>query len=52
MRYTAATCDPDEFVNEKYALRQVLMSPPRQTELMIVMSTYGFRYKASCARQL
>ena len=38
MRYTAATCDPDNFINEKYALRQVLPDPPRQTELMIVMS--------------
>ncbi|CAD6567684.1 MAG: Chitin synthase, class 1 [Cyphobasidiales sp. Tagirdzhanova-0007] len=41
MRYTAATCDPDNFINEKYALRQVLPDPPRQTELMIVMTMYN-----------
>ena len=41
MRYTAATCDPDNFLEEKYALRQVLIDPPRQTELMIVMSEFG-----------
>lgn len=38
MRYTAATCDPDQFMEERYSLRQQLMSPPRQVELMIVMS--------------
>lgn len=38
MRYTAATCDPDDFMDERYSLRQQLMSPPRQVELMIVMS--------------
>lgn len=38
VRYTAATCDPDNFVDEGYRLRQQLMSPPRQVELMIVMS--------------
>lgn len=38
MRYTAATCDPDNFMEERYSLRQQLMSPPRQVELMIVMS--------------
>lgn len=38
VRYTAATCDPDSFLEDGYSLRQQLMSPPRQVELMIVMS--------------
>ncbi|KAK9900585.1 glycosyltransferase family 2 protein [Cystobasidium minutum MCA 4210] len=41
MRYTAATCDPDNFMEERYSLRQQLMSPPRQVELMIVMTMYN-----------
>lgn len=35
MRYTAATCDPSEFVSQGYTLRQALLG--RQTELFIVM---------------
>jgi chitin synthase len=35
MRYTAATCDPSEFANQNYTLRQALMG--RSTELFIVM---------------
>jgi hypothetical protein len=35
MRYTAATCDPSEFVSQGYTLRQALGG--RQTELFIVM---------------
>lgn len=35
MRYTAATCDPSEFVSQGYTLRQHLLG--RQTELFIVM---------------
>ncbi|KAF8318934.1 glycosyltransferase family 2 protein [Cantharellus anzutake] len=41
MRYTAATCDPDNFRDEGYALRQVLYDPPRKTELFIVMTMYN-----------
>ncbi|KAH8916804.1 glycosyltransferase family 2 protein [Atractiella rhizophila] len=41
MRYTAATCDPDDFESEKYSLRQVLYDPPRRTELFIVMTMYN-----------
>ncbi|KAJ2809660.1 hypothetical protein H4S07_003128, partial [Coemansia furcata] len=36
MRYTAATCDPNHFVNEKYTLRPVLLG--RKTELFIVLT--------------
>lgn len=35
MRYTAATCDPADFVAQNYTLRQALMG--RSTELFIVM---------------
>lgn len=41
MRYTAATCDPDNFKNERYTLRQVLFDPPRRTELFIVLTMYN-----------
>jgi chitin synthase len=36
LRYTAATCDPDEFMRSKYTLRPYLYG--RQTELFIVMT--------------
>ncbi|KAF7302587.1 Chitin synthase [Mycena chlorophos] len=39
MRYTAATCDPDEFMRNKYSLRPFLLG--RQTELFIVMTMYN-----------
>ncbi|QRV83038.1 chitin synthase [Ceratobasidium sp. AG-Ba] len=39
MRYTAATCDPDDFATSKYSLRPYLMN--RQTELFIVMTMYN-----------
>ncbi|KAF8640859.1 hypothetical protein AX17_000507 [Amanita inopinata Kibby_2008] len=39
MRYTAATCDPDDFKASKYSLRQYLMG--RHTELFIVMTMYN-----------
>ncbi|KAK7063807.1 chitin synthase [Favolaschia claudopus] len=39
MRYTAATCDPDEFMRSKYSLRPYLLN--RQTELFIVMTMYN-----------
>ncbi|KAG8939196.1 Chitin synthase, class 2, partial [Tulasnella sp. 419] len=38
-RYTAATCDPDDFVKRKYTLRPYLYG--RQTELFIVMTMYN-----------
>ena len=39
MRYTAATCDPDDFVSSRYSLRQYLSG--RDTELFIVMTMYN-----------
>ncbi|OZJ04234.1 Chitin synthase 1 [Bifiguratus adelaidae] len=39
MRYTAATCDPSEFVQQGFTLRQALMS--RRTELFIVVTMYN-----------
>lgn len=39
MRYTAATCDPDEFMRKKYTLRPYLYG--RRTELFIVMTMYN-----------
>lgn len=39
MRYTAATCDPDDFVRNKYSLRPYLYG--RQTELFIVLTMYN-----------
>ncbi|KAL1918776.1 uncharacterized protein VTP21DRAFT_2798 [Calcarisporiella thermophila] len=39
MRYTAATCDPNDFKKEGFTLRQPLMG--RSTELFIVMTMYN-----------
>ncbi|KAF7728325.1 Chitin synthase, class 1 [Apophysomyces ossiformis] len=39
MRYTAATCDPKDFANEGYTLRQQLLE--RKTELFIVLTMYN-----------
>ncbi|TFY82854.1 hypothetical protein EWM64_g1158 [Hericium alpestre] len=39
MRYTAATCDPDDFMRQQYSLRPYLYG--RQTELFIVMTMYN-----------
>jgi Chitin synthase./Chitin synthase N-terminal. len=39
MRYTAATCDPDDFMASRYSLRPYLLG--RQTELFIVMTMYN-----------
>jgi chitin synthase len=39
MRYTAATCDPDQFMSSRYSLRPYLMG--RHTELFIVMTMYN-----------
>ncbi|CAJ0870089.1 11079_t:CDS:2 [Entrophospora sp. SA101] len=41
MRYTPCTCDPNDFQNEGYTLRQQLYDPPRQTELFIVLTMYN-----------
>ena len=41
MRYSAATCDPADFQQEKFILRQMLYREPRETELFIVITLYN-----------
>jgi len=41
MRYTAATCDPADFYDEQFTLRQKLFAKPRHTELFIVVTMYN-----------
>ncbi|KEF62728.1 chitin synthase 2 [Exophiala aquamarina CBS 119918] len=41
MRYSAATCDPKDFYDERFTLRQRLFAKPRQTELFIVVTMYN-----------
>ncbi|PIL36084.1 hypothetical protein GSI_01744 [Ganoderma sinense ZZ0214-1] len=40
MQYSAATCDPNEFKDSGFTLRQVHYDLPRKTELFIVMTMY------------
>jgi chitin synthase len=42
MRYTAATCDPKDFVADGYTLRQPMLE--RKTELFIVLTMYNVKY--------
>ncbi|CAG8617882.1 40079_t:CDS:2, partial [Gigaspora margarita] len=39
IRYTAITCDPDNFKNEKYLIRQYI--DKRETEILIVITLYN-----------
>ena len=41
MRYSAATCDPSEFADKRFTLRQRLFAKPRHTELFIVITMYN-----------
>lgn len=41
MRYTAVTCDADDFIREGFTLRPALYDPPRHTELCIVLTMYN-----------
>jgi chitin synthase len=41
MRYSAATCDPNDFMADGFSLRQVLYDPPRRTELFIVITVHN-----------
>jgi len=41
MRYTAVTCDPDDFVLKGYKLRQNIGSTARDTELFICVTMYN-----------
>lgn len=41
MRYTAVTCDPDDFVPKGYKLRQNIGRTARETELFICVTMYN-----------
>lgn len=41
MRYTAVTCDPDDFVDRGYKLRQSMGRTTRETELFICITMYN-----------
>lgn len=41
MRYTAVTCDPDDFVLNGYKLRQNIGATTRETELLICVTMYN-----------
>ncbi|KAK0388779.1 hypothetical protein NLU13_5022 [Sarocladium strictum] len=41
MRYTAVTCDPDDFVPKGYKLRQQIGRTARETELFICVTMYN-----------
>ena len=41
MRYTAVTCDPDDFALKGYKLRQNIGSTARETELFICITMYN-----------
>ena len=41
MRYTAVTCDPDDFVDRGYKLRQNIGFTERETELLICITMYN-----------
>ncbi|KAF2107827.1 chitin synthase 2 [Lophiotrema nucula] len=41
MRYTAVTCDPDDFVDQGYKLRQNISTTMRETELFICITMYN-----------
>ena len=41
MRYTAVTCDPDDFVANGYKLRQNIGSTARETELFICITMFN-----------
>ena len=41
LRYSAATCDPNDFKDDGFTLRQARYNPPRRTELFIVITMYN-----------
>ncbi|KAF8551879.1 glycosyltransferase family 2 protein [Imleria badia] len=41
MRYSAATCDPNDFRDAGFTLRQIHYDPRRRTELFIVITMYN-----------
>ncbi|KAG5463342.1 MAG: chitin synthase-domain-containing protein, partial [Olpidium bornovanus] len=46
MRYTAATCDPNDFEKQSYTLRPAMYG--RQTELFVVMTMYNENDELFC----
>ncbi|KIR31043.1 chitin synthase [Cryptococcus deuterogattii MMRL2647] len=47
-RYTAITTDPDDVPGAGFRLRQNMTSPPRQTELFIVITMYNENAELFC----
>ncbi|KAI5281874.1 Chitin synthase, class 2, partial [Ascosphaera aggregata] len=41
MRYTAVTCDPDDFVANGYRLRQQIGNTARETEILVCVTMYN-----------
>lgn len=41
MRYQAATCDPRDFSNDNFSLRQRYYKRPREIEIMVVVTLYN-----------
>jgi len=41
MRYSAVTCDPADFYEERFTLRPPLFARPRTTEIMIIVTMYN-----------
>ncbi|AET40807.1 chitin synthase I Ecym_6436 [Eremothecium cymbalariae DBVPG len=41
MRYQAVTCEPNDFQNNNFTLRQLKYMSPRRTELMVVITMYN-----------
>jgi chitin synthase len=48
MRYSAATCDPNNYKESGFTLRQLHYDPPRRTELFIVMTMYNEEEELFC----
>ncbi|ORY30579.1 chitin synthase 6 [Naematelia encephala] len=47
-RYTAVTTDPDDLPRSGHRLRQNMCDPPRQTELLIVITMYNENAELFC----
>lgn len=41
MRYSAGTCDPNDFVKNEFTLRHMCYKQPRETELLIAITIYN-----------
>lgn len=47
---TAALAQPNDFLAERYSLRQILYETPRRTELFLVLTMYNVRYTSLSLR--